>query len=81
MELIDLEGLAQRLKKGDITFILDHSDEMSEEDLKKISKFENCIIYPPMAYISREAAAHRQEVFTANIESFLKGKPANVVNK
>lgn len=80
MELIDIDGLAQRLKKGDITFILDHSDEMKEEDLKKISRFENCIIYPPMAYITKEAAINRREMFTSNLESFLKGKPKNIVN-
>lgn len=80
MELVDLDGLVQRLQKKDITFILDHSDEMSEQDLKKISKFENCIIYPPMAYISREAAANRREMFTSNIENFLKGTPKNTVN-
>lgn len=80
MELIDIDGLAQRLKKGDITFILDHSDEMSQQDLKKLSKFENCIIYPPMAYITKEAAINRRETFTSNIENFLKGKPKNIVN-
>ena len=79
MELVDLDGLMQRLKKGDITFILDHSDEMNEEDLKKISKFESCIVYPPMAYITKEAAINRREMFTSNIENFLKGKPQNTV--
>ncbi len=80
MELIDLDGLISRLAKKDIVFILDHSDEMAKEDLKKLSKFENCIIYPPMAYISEEAKVNRQEMFVSNIENFLKGKPANIVN-
>lgn len=80
MELIDIDGLEQRLKKKDITFILDHSDEMSEEDLKKISKYRNCIIYPPIAYVSKEAADNKKRIFVGNIEAFLKGKPQNVVN-
>jgi len=80
MELIDIDGLEQRLKKGDITFILDHSDEMSEQDLKKISKYKNCIIYPPIAYVSKEAADNKKRIFIGNIEAFLKGKPQNVVN-
>ena len=80
MELIDLTALAGRLQKKDIVFILDHSDEMSEEDLNKISKYPNCIIYPPMAYISREAADNKKRIFVGNIEAFLKGKPQNVVN-
>lgn len=80
MELVDIDGLAQRLKKKDITFILDHSDEINGEDLKKISVFENCIIYPPMAYLTKEAVVNRREMFTSNIENFLKGKPTNKVN-
>ena len=80
MEVVDIEGLIERLKKKDIIFILDHSDEMSEKDLKKLSKYENCIVYPPMAYVSKEAAILRQEIFTSNIENFLKGKPTNKVN-
>jgi len=80
MELIDIDGLERRLKKGDITFILDHSDEMSEKDLKTLSKYKNCIIYPPIAYISKEAAENRRRIFIENIEGFLKGKPQNVVN-
>lgn len=79
MELVDIDALAQRLKKGDITFILDHSDEMREEDLKKISVYKNCIIYPPMAYVSKEAAINKQEMFTSNIENFLKGIPKNQI--
>ncbi len=80
MELIDLGGLTSRLAKNDIIFILDHSDEMKKEDLEKLSKYENSIIYPPMAYISEEAKVKRQEMFVSNIENFLKGVPTNVVN-
>lgn len=80
MELIDLDALEQRLVKNDIIFILDHSDEMKEEDLERFSKYENCIIYPPIGYISKEAKVNQQEIFVKNIENFLKGKPTNVVN-
>jgi len=80
MELIDLEGLTERLEKNDIIFILDHSDEMKKEDLEKLSKYQNCIVYPPMAYISEEAKVKRQEMFVSNIENFLSGTPTNRVN-
>ncbi|KKR85906.1 MAG: Glycerate dehydrogenase [Candidatus Curtissbacteria bacterium GW2011_GWA1_41_11] len=70
MELIDLDGLTSRLAKKDIIFILDHSDEMAIADLKKLSKYPNCIIYPPMAYISEEAKVNRQEMFVSNIVCF-----------
>lgn len=80
MELIDIDGLAKRLKDKDITFILDHSDEMTAEDLSKFSRYPNCIIYPPIAYVSKEATENKKRIFIENIEAFLKGKPINVVN-
>ena len=80
MELVDLKALEKRLKAEDITFILDHSDEMSRADLKKLSKYKNCIIYPPIAYISKEAGEAKQRIFIENMENFIKGSPSNVVN-
>lgn len=80
MELVDLDALIVRLQKGDITFIFDHSDEMVEEDLKKLLPYENCIVYPPIAYVSKEATLNKQEMFTSNIENFLSGNPVNTVN-
>lgn len=80
MELVDINALEKRLKNGDMTFILDHSDEMKEEDLKKLSKYKNCIIYPPIGYVTREATIAKQDIFVNNIESFLKGTPTNKVN-
>ena len=80
MELIDLDSLKERLTKEDIVFIFDHSDEMSKENIKRFSKYENFVIYPPIGYISKEAKVNQQEIFVKNIENFLKGKPTNVVN-
>lgn len=80
MELVDINALEKRLAKGDITFILDHSDEMKEEYLKRLSKYKNCIIYPPIAYVTKEARVAKQEIFVSNIESLLKGKAINVVS-
>ena len=80
MELVNIDALEKRLQKGDITFILDHSDEMTAENLKRLSKFNNCIIYPPIAYISQEARIAKQEIFVNNMESFLEGSPINKVN-
>lgn len=80
MELVDLDALEERLKTGDITFILDHADEMSKEDLARLSKYGNCIIYPPIAYVTKEASIAKQEIFISNIEHFLKGSPINKVS-
>src|SRR3989338_219895 len=77
-EITDLVALENRLKKDDITFILDHSDELSPEDAKRLSKYKNCILYPPIGYVSDEARIAKQEIFISNMESFLNGKPKNI---
>ena len=72
--------MEQRLKKNDITFILDHSDELSPADAKRLSQYENCILYPPIGLMTEEATKLKQEILVSNIENFLKGKPTNRVN-
>ncbi|MDO8638282.1 MAG: 2-hydroxyacid dehydrogenase [Candidatus Daviesbacteria bacterium] len=79
-EIIDSDALEERLKKKDINFILDHTDELDPKDAKRLSKYENCILYPPIGYISDEARIAKQEIFIENIVSFLNGKPQNVVD-
>ncbi len=78
--IIDSEALAQRLSKNDITFIFDHPDEMPKEELAKLTKFNNCVVYPPIAFLSDEARITKQELFVSNIKNFLAGTPTNVVN-
>lgn len=80
MELIDLAALAKRLKNKDLSFVLDHSDEMTKEQLKMIKHYKNCIIYPPLGYTTQEATAMKKGIFVANLENFLNDKPTNRVN-
>jgi len=80
MELVDVAALEKRLKKGDITFILDHSDELDPSVAKRLSKCTNCILYPPIGYTTLEATNAKQDIFVSNIENFLSGKPTNKVN-
>lgn len=82
MELVGIDALEKRLKKGDITFIFDHTDlgDISEKDLKRLQRYKNCVTYPAIGYISQEARENKQEIFVSNLENFLKGKPSNVVN-
>lgn len=80
MEQVNIPALAKRLAKGDITFGLDHPDEMKPEDIKMLAKFPNCIIYPPIGFITAEARANKQQIFLSNLENFLTGKPTNAVN-
>lgn len=79
-ELVDFIALEKRLAKRDITYIADHSDEMTSEQTKQLSKYNNCILYPPIGYTTKEARIAKQEIFVKNIEDFLKGKPINKVN-
>jgi len=80
MELINVDGLEERLKAGDITFILDHSDELPAAQAKRLSKYKNCIMYPPVGYTTAEATLTKQAMFVDNLENFLKGTPTNKVN-
>lgn len=80
MELFDIDALEKRLKKNDITFILDHSDELSAADAKRLSQYENCILYPPIGLMTAEATKLKQEILVANLENFLKEKPTNKIN-
>jgi phosphoglycerate dehydrogenase-like enzyme len=80
MELVDVAALEKRLKKDDFTFILDHSDELDPAIAKRLLAFNNCILYPPIAYTTKEATNLKQDIFVSNLENFLKGKPTNKVN-
>lgn len=80
MELVDINALEKRLIRRDITFILDHSDELSQENVNRLSKYKNCIMYPPIGYITKEATKVKKVMFVDNITNFLLGKPTNKVN-
>jgi glycerate dehydrogenase len=80
MEQVDLPALEKRLAKSDITFIFDHPDEMEKKDVDRLAKYKNCIVYPPIGFITKEARVAKQEIFVSNLENFLKGKPTNVVS-
>lgn len=79
-EVFNFEALVQRLKKNDITFIMDHSDELTQDQARELSKYPNCIMYPPIGYITKEATSAKLGMFVDNLENFLDGKPFNKVN-
>lgn len=80
MELVNFDALEQRLEKGDITLIIDHADELTDQQAQALSRHPNCIMYPPIANITSEASAARQDVFVGNLENFLARSPTNKVN-
>lgn len=77
--IIDTGALVERLSKNDITFIFDHPDEMPKEELARLSQFDNCVVYPPIAFLSDEARIAKQEIFINNMVEFLDG--GNTPNK
>lgn len=79
-ELVETSAIENRLKRGDITYIFDHPDEMATEQVKQLLKYKNCIVYPPIGFQTKEASITKQEIFVSNIENFLKGKLMNRVN-
>ena len=80
MELIDIDALCARLGKKDFYFILDHSDELSAEQAKQLSHYENCIMYPPIGYITDEATLGKKVMFVDNLQNYLNNQPTNKVN-
>jgi phosphoglycerate dehydrogenase-like enzyme len=80
MELVDFKALTARLKKQDMVFILDHSDEMTAAQLKTLQPLDNCLVYPAVAYLSGEASRLKQRIYVENLESFLAGNPTNTVS-
>jgi len=80
MELVNFDALVDRLKANDMVFMLDHSDEMSEDQLKALQPLENAIVYPAIAYITREAGQLKKRIYIDNIKNYLHGQPTNKVN-
>lgn len=80
MELVSFGALVDRLKENDIIFMLDHSDEMTDEQLKLLQPLENAIVYPAIAYLSREADQLKKHIYIDNLKNYLNGTPSNKVN-
>lgn len=80
IEVIDLDGLEQRLRLADMTFILDHSDELSPDQAKRLAQYRNCVMYPAIACVTQQAKQAKLAIFIKDIEHYLDGKtPKHVV--
>ncbi|HUC39079.1 MAG TPA: D-isomer specific 2-hydroxyacid dehydrogenase family protein [Candidatus Acidoferrum sp.] len=80
MGLVDVDALEARLAQNDIFFMFDHSDDTPADQMKRLSKYKNCVAYPPIGFITPEARVEKEKIFVGNIEGFLKGTPTNKVN-
>lgn len=78
--IIKTKALVNRLSKNDVTFVFDHPEEMEKEEFEMLKKFDNCRIYPPIAFLSDEARIAKQEIFLANMNGFIAGNIQNKVN-
>lgn len=79
-DLIDQEAMMEKTGKGEITFIFDHSDDIDASLAKRFLEIKNCVVYPPVAFRTKEADTARWETFVSNTENFVGSKPQNVVN-
>lgn len=80
MELIDFDSLVARLLQSDIVFMLDHSDEMTKEQLKALKSINRSRVYPAIAYLTREAGQLKKRIYIDNLKNFINNKPSNKVN-
>lgn len=80
MELIDFDALVARLAKEDLVSMLDHSDEMTKDQLKKLKEFSQCRIFTAIAYLTREASLKKKQIYVDNLKSYLNGSPTNKVS-
>ncbi len=79
-KLIDQEAMMEKAGKDEINFIFDHSDDIDKSLAKRFLETKNVIVYPPVAFRTKEANTARWETFVSNVEQFIKGSPQNVVN-
>lgn len=81
LSVIDLEALHERLAVGDISFISDHGDELSDKERERFAAYgDKATFLPAIAYISDEARQNRQRTFVENITASLSGTIQNRVN-
>lgn len=79
-EILDLTAVSDRCQRGELTFSMDHADELSHEDRQRLLDTPHVSVYPPIGYATREASRRKQEILVENIEAFLDGAPKNKVN-
>ena len=81
MELIDFDALCQKLATNTIFLALDHTDELSAEQLKRLeANPAHCRLYPPIGYLTSESSARKEQILVKNVSAALSGSPQNQVN-
>jgi lactate dehydrogenase-like 2-hydroxyacid dehydrogenase len=78
--IFNTKALADRLSKGDVTFISDHPSTMTNEELVFLKDLPNVVLIPGISFVTNEARIAKQEIFIGNIKAVLTGEPTNKVN-
>lgn len=80
LELTNSEVLIGLLKEKQFVLITDHADMAEENKRKELENIQNCIIYPPVAFRTKEAIKRQKDLLIDNLVKFSKGKTQNKVN-
>lgn len=80
LELTNSEVLISLLKEKRFVLITDHADMIEENKRKELENIQNCIIYPPVAFRTKEAIKRQKDLLIDNLIKFSEGKPQNKVN-
>ena len=75
--VIDVSALINALKNKRI---FGAGLDVDNEFPKELLEFKNVVLTPHNAYNTKEAQIRRVDICIDNIESFLEGKPKNIVN-
>ena len=74
IELIDFEATLARALAGELIIALNHSYELSDSQVQRLSACENCILIPPFSYLTQESRRNRQEILVSGLEEYSTGQ-------
>ena len=93
MNIVELKNVCKTypgFRLNDVSFALESGkiaaaavDVVSTEPIKNdnpLLKAKNCIITPHISWATKEARERIMQTTADNIEAYMNGKPANVVN-
>lgn len=79
-ELVDLDAVLTRAASGELTFVMDHADELDASTRARLLATPHTVVLPPIGYATTEADTRKQTILVENVEKYLAGTPSNWVN-
>jgi len=80
-EVLDLDALADALEEGRIAGAgLDNFPGEPHPDLGRLVRLDRVVLTPHIAFNTREAKDRMTAIAVANVVSFYRGEPENVMN-